>query len=88
MAPSRRNITQATVVVPNTPKGEGKTIETPEFADCHPKLFDVRISDAGDSHSNAAPPRRTQATEPEPRLDGEQLQMLSTMQEQMEDQQT
>ena len=61
MVSSRRNITQATAVVPAAPKGKGKTIEVPEPVDCQPILSDVNIFDAGDSHSNPASPCGTQA---------------------------
>ena len=56
MVPSRRNITKAMAVMLAALKGKGKTIEVPELADRWSNLSDAHISDAGDSHSNIAPP--------------------------------
>ena len=57
--------------------------------DSWPTLSDVHISDAKDSHPNTASAPRMQTTEPEPPFNGDQLlQMLSSTQNQMENQQT
>ena len=64
-------------------------IEAAEPTDCRPTLADVHISDAEDSHPNTASPLKMQTAEPEPPLNDDQLlQKLSSMQEQMKNQQT
>jgi len=53
--------------------------------DSPPTLSDVNISNAEDSHPNIASPLRMQSAEPELLLNDDQLlQMLSSMQKQME----
>ena len=63
-------------------------IEVAEPTDRRPTLSDIHISDAKDSHPNTASPLKMQTAEPEPPLNGDQLlQMISSMQKQMENQQ-
>jgi len=64
-------------------------IEAIKSTDRRPTLSDVHIFDAEDSHPNTMSPLRMQTIKPEPPLNGDQLlQMLSSIQKQMENQQT
>ena len=63
-------------------------IEAIKSTDRRPTLSDVHIFDAEDSHPNTMSPLRMQTIKPEPPLNGDQLlQMLYSMQKQIENQQ-
>ena len=88
IAPSRKSVNWTTVD-PVLPKRKEKVIEAAEPTDRRPTLSDSHISHAEDSHPNTTSPFKMQPSEPEPLLNGDQLfQMLSSMQKQMENQQT
>ena len=88
MALLRKNVSQATVAAPTALKGKGKVIEAAEPASHRTNLSDVHVRDDEDSHSSSASPQGVLVTESKPWHTSEQLlQMLSSLQKQMEDQQ-
>ena len=84
MAPSRKSVNQATFDFVIS-KRTTKAIEVAEPMNRRPTLSDDHISNAKDSHPTAMSPLKRQTAEPEPPLNGNQLlQMLSSMQKQLE----
>ena len=87
MAPQRKNAAQDTTIAPASPKEKGKAIEVAKPASRHPNLSDIHITDAEDSQSSSVSSQRVLTVVPEPRYTNEQLlQMLSSLQKQLEEQ--
>ena len=89
MAPPRKNVSKAIAAAPASSKGRGKAVEVAEPASRHPIISDVHITDAEDFQSSAASPQRVLTAMSEPRHINEQLlQMLFSLQKQMEEKKT